>query len=292
MIKKLLSVFVMLMISAISLLPTSAKVSAEQAAAEQYRQMFRSGNFYVEYQITEKYNPKTKMNRYGLYDAFIIRPQYIFSTGQNGKRVRGSTKAKYPDILFQDGKYYRFLTTLNKSSFSFYTNGKLVTRALVLSESELYAPYLDPTEEWQYARSDLALPDELAIFYWDDPYRDNSVNTSAPTYNGSSKRTINKKEYDCDQYVRHISTLANTNIALEAYNMLYYNGQLVKIQTYFVRDGKEYLIREIDIKAITSEVPEKAFRIKKKIKLYEAHKGDMSDLLEQYTQVGQIGGDK
>ena len=136
------------------------------------------------------------------------------------------------------------------------------------------------------------MPDELAIFYWDDPYRDNSVNTSAPTYNGSSKRTINKKEYDCDQYVRHISTLANTNIALEAYNMLYYNGQLVKIQTYFVRDGKEYLIREIDIKSITSEVPEKAFRIKKKIKLYEAHKGDMSDLLEQYTQVGQIGGDK
>ena len=79
MVKKLLSVFVMLMIAAISLLPTSAKVSAEQAAAEQYRQMFRSGNFYVEYQISEKYKPKTKVNRYGLYEA------YLDSTGGKNK---------------------------------------------------------------------------------------------------------------------------------------------------------------------------------------------------------------
>lgn len=56
----------------------------------------------------------------------------------------------------------------------------------------LNKPYLNPDKEWEFIRSDLALPDELAIFCLNEPFRDNL--TSAPKYTGSSKREIDGKE--------------------------------------------------------------------------------------------------
>lgn len=279
----LIKVMIILVIS-VTFIPSL--VSAEQAAAEQYRQMFKNGTFYVEYRVEKN---KT------FYDGV---PIYFFSgrngveiiAAKNGKRIRTLKNAKQPDVLYQNGKYYRFLTNFMGSFKGISIKDHI--KVIALSEDELNAPYLDPNEGWQFIRRDLSLPEEIAVFYWDDVYRDNYSNSFAPKYNGSSKRTIGKKEYDCDQYVNYIASLANTNIAIEAYNMLYDKGQLIKIQKYFIRDGKEYLIRELNIKSITSQVPEKIINFNKKYKVYAAHKGDMNDLLEKSEQIEEIGGSK
>ena len=74
--------------------------------------------------------------------------------------------------------------------------------------------------------------------------------------------------------------------------MLYENGQLAIIQKYFLRNGEEMMINTMTIKVITSDVPVDAFAIKKKIKVYAADKGTMSDLIRQPALVEEIGGSK
>ena len=308
----------MLIALALALIVKQPTTSAEQAAAEQYRQMFKSGNFYVEYQSFDMYLPvklpslglfsglnpawnaryKQQMTIYkqqnkssnsllpfGKFGLFGGKNNFNFIAGQNGKRIKSNLKSKIPDVMYQDGKYYRYWTDLSRKNKTFQ-------KMIVLQENMLNSPFLDPDQEWQNIKSDLALPEELAVFYWDEPYRKDSIKSLAPQYNGSSTRTINKQDYECDQYVSYISSLANTNIAMEAYNMLYQNGKLVKIQKYFIRNGKETLVSEMDIKTITSQVPESAFTIKKKVKVYAANIGDMNDLLEKEEVVETIGGSK
>ncbi|MBR1397045.1 MAG: hypothetical protein IJ563_05885 [Selenomonadaceae bacterium] len=300
MIKKLLSVFVMLMIAAISLLPTSAKVSAEQAAAEQYRQMFRSGNFYVECQIVlprEKASKKTP-HRSGIttyagkngnrmqrtirehgHTYYLPVSFYRYDFKSNGEQdiIKRASDMISSDVFYQNKKYYR-INFIGRT-------------AKVLTEDEINSPNLNIDEGWQYIKRDLSLPDELAIFYWDDKFHENPFNL-IPYYNGNSTREIDKKVYDCDQYLIDIKSLAGKNVAQEAYNMLYENGQLMMIQRYLIYDGKEYFIHTLKIIKITSEVPEDTFVIGKKIKVYAADVGKMGDLLEQPELVEEIGGKK
>ena len=187
-----------------------------------------------------------------------------------------SIDKKCPDVMYRDGKYYRFLTQENHVA------------AVVLKEEELNLPYLNPDEEWNFIREDLALPDELAIFCWNEPFRDNVTN--APRYNGSSKREVDGKEYDCDQYVGDIKSLSGTTAFQEVYNALYDGGKLVRVQKYLVNNGKEFFIQELVIKNITAQVPDSAFKIGRKIKVYAADKGTMKDLLEQLELVETLGG--
>ena len=288
-------------------------MSAEQAAAETYRQMFRDGNFYVEFQIEltkdirtdnlyieglTQQIPKTfqrvsKRITAGKKNVFerianiqlgtrqTIKTDFQILAGKNGVRVyRETLKAKNPDALYKGGRYYNFfresVTGTNKSE----------RRMLILSEENLNSINLYPAEGWQDIRADLALPDELAIFYWNEPYREQDSGWGEPVYNGSSTREINKKNYDCDQYISDIKSLAGTIIAQEAYNALYENGKLVMIQKYFLRDGKERLIETVNIKTITSQVPDTAFAIDKATKIYKPKNGDMDDLLNNYQEIG------
>ena len=283
------------------------KVSAEQAAAEQYRQMFKSGNFYVEYQVfnTQYHRMMGTMAVCALAAENGRRMERTMGKGNigygrgilnipgiSGEENRASASVmmtgggvlgigkkraiQNPEVLYQNGKYYRFQQN---------------NTARVLSESELNKIDLNPDEEWNFVQRDMSFPDELAVFCWNDKFHYNPNNTPEPKYNGSSKRTVDNKEYDCDQYVNYIVSLANTNIAMEAYNVLYQNGQLKMIQKYFIKDGKETLVRKVEIKNITSQVPPTAFKMAKKIKVYAAGNGDMNDLLGQPVQVETLGGD-
>ena len=318
MLKMCKEVMLAMVLALLGLTISTAEVSAEQAAAEQYRQMFRSGNFYVECQMfgtsgSHKYNSgiltyagengkrmqRTESAKSGMFSgmfsmSFTLPTSAFNATELNNADIEFeamprkshfvmSKHSKWPDVLYQDGKYYRFTAPITES--------KNVT-ARVLSENDLDSATLDPEEEWQYIRSDLALPDELAVFYWNDPFRDNNLRLPTPRFNGSSTRTVGKKDYDCDQYINDIKSLAGTPIAQEVYNMLYDNGQLVMIQKYLLRNGKEYLARELKIKTISSTVPPTAFTIGKKIKVYAAANGDMKDLLEQKDVVEVLGGKK
>lgn len=323
-------------ILAFAIIPS--QVSAEQPAAEHYRQMFKSGNFYVEYQMFKEFDiPGWGHQKYGSNNIVLA--------GQNGKRMARETdvdrglnffgsgtssvfsgrndysgyfrnselataytedyyrgnfgqqtakKKEYPDVLYSDGKYYRFINSDIKGTTMFrgglFGGGQKII-GIVLPEDQLDSPNLDMDDEWDFVREDLALPDELAIFYWDDPFRYNFLNMPAPRYNGESKVTFEDKEYACDQYLIDIKSLAGNVIAQEAYNMLYDNGQLKVIQKYLLHNGKEFLTRTTKISAITSDVPESAFKISKKINVYAAQNGNMADLLEQKTLVETLGGE-
>lgn len=310
---------------------TPNNVSAEQPAAEQYRQMFKSGNFYVEYQMFKEFDvPGWGHQKYGStkivvagqngkrmaretdasgifsislnrtdFDMFVNNELATAYNGDYYKRIRrihSDTKKKnYPDVLYSEGKYYRFVDAdpRNGTNFGggfFGIGGSRSIVAIVLPEDQLNSSNLDENEEWNFIHEDLTLPDELAIFYWDDPFRDNLLNMTAPRYNGEAKVTFEDKEYSCDQYLIDIKSLAGNVIAQEAYNMLYDNGQLKVIQKYFLRNGKETLIRTTKISAITSEVPNSAFEVGKKINVYAAQNGNMADLLEQKTLVETLGG--
>ena len=216
-------------LAALALSVGASSAYAEQPAMSEYRKMFDSGNFYVEYQTTEyyKYYP---MKGGGLFsppkesdeltDGVNVRDPMIFA-GENKSRVRrplgtgkssmvsGYTYAqnplsqakgksasmgarqvltnyagikprtsyKNPDVLYKDGNYYRFVE-----------DGK----ARRLSEDQLESEYLNPGEQWQWIRDDLAIPDVLAVLWWDDPFRTKTVGISAPRYSGPSERQMEK----------------------------------------------------------------------------------------------------
>lgn len=312
----------------IMLTAVTLPVRAEQSAAEEYRQMFRSGNFYVEYRFIV---PNKLTNAF--VGSKITSPKFTLA-GQDGNRMQritvdkqtssfwnyygdqvkissiylaaqsninrtnlqyanhsrgffGTSEKKHPDALFRDGKYYRFrkVNEIVDKSTSYGSDGTVYGK--VLPQEDLNSPTLNQDDEWNYIREDLSLPDELAVFCWDEPFRDNF--TPAPAYNGSSKRTVDGKEYDCDQYVVDVKSLAGTIIAQEAYNMLYDGGKLVRVQKYLLRDGEEELVVEAEIINISSTVPAEAFTIGKKIKVYAAENGDMQDLLEQPVLVETLG---
>lgn len=234
--------------------------------------MFRSGNFYVEFR-TQAY----------LYNYIL---PYKVLAGKNGERVyRESLEEKNPTTLYKDGKYYNF----HKEWIDTSTN-KFNRRTFIIPEEEIDSPTLDPTEGWQSVRRNLALPDELAIFYWDDPYRNNFSVWGTPVYSGSYVWEYDYISYDCDQYTTDIKSLAGTVIAQEIYRALYTDGKLVMVRRYFLRNGLETFIQMVEVKNITSQIPEKAFAINRKTKTYLPHNGDMDDLTNTYQETGEIGG--
>ncbi len=172
-------------------------------------------------------------------------------------------------------------------------NSRKINRLLILPEENIYSPALDPDEHWRYAINLLALPEELAIFYWDDPYRDKNFDWGqVPVYEESTTRNISGKTYECDHYVNEIKNVAGEVIAREVYTAFYEEGKLVTIEKHFIRGGiTDYTVSKIKIKTITAEVPESAFAVNEKIKVYNAHNGDLNDLLENYEEIGEIGGE-
>ena len=274
-----------LMLAAIAMLAVIPSVSAEQ-----YRQIFRSGNFYVEYHVQTERNLNYDVFRLNtspvlVEEVRVVSPlsffagkSYVVLAVKDGNRVmKSNLKDKVPQLMYRDGKYYNYLNERH---------------LLILPEDELDSLVRDPDEGWQNIRNKLALPEGLAIFYWEDSFRDKNFDWGVPTYSGSSTKTVKKKTYDCDRYVSDIKTLAGTVIAQEIYDALYENGKLVMVQKYFVRDGNEFLITTTNVRTISAQVSDTAFDITKKLKTYAPHEGDMNDLLEVYEQTGEIGGAK
>lgn len=292
-------------------------VSAEQPAAEQYRQMFSSGNFYVECQIfgdTEikwgfgrpkkatspkliyagkngnrsfrsvvTNNPKSN---WAFYDLDLSKLYLGIDSSARNVLIYSTASKDWPDVLYKDGKYYRFISSLKSGMFGLSKS----TKAYVLPENQLYSPALGREQDWEFVCEDLTLPDEFCVFFPDDPMRKGFQTNPAAKFNGSSTRSIDGKEYECDQYINDIKSLAGTIIAQEVYNMLYYSGKLVRIQKYFLRDGKEIHLYDNVIITLSSTVPDSAFSGTKKIKVYSARNGDMADLLEKEVVVEIFGG--
>lgn len=292
-------------------------VSAENPVAEQYRQMFASGNFYVECQMFGDAEIKWGFSR----PKKAVSAKLIYA-GKNGNRSFRSVMTKnpksnwafsdldlsklylgidsstrnvltystaskdWPDVMYKDGKYYRFISVLKSQMYGL---GKSI-KAYVLPESEFGSSALNENEDWEYVKEDLTLPDEFCVFFQSDPMRDGFQTKPTPYFNGSSIRTVDGKEYDCDQYINDIKSLSNTVIAQEVYNVLYDGGKLARIQKYFLRDGKEIHLYDNVVLTLSGNVPDSAFNGTKKVKVYGARNGNMADLLEKEVVVETLGG--
>ena len=290
---------------------TAATAGAEQAKAEEYRQMFASGNFYVKYGIglvnLETITPGMDMYsggfigyvgfKYATKDKYKPGKVFVVAAGKDGNRMKGifgkALRApdfegnyteilkdkKAPDVMFKNGKYYRVRTSNDTTINALWRSTKAKSVAYMLPAEKLDLPTLDPDEGWNHIRKDLALPDELAIFCWHEPYRGDVQTKEAPRFQESNKQMLNGIMYDCDQYVAEEKSASGNVVSREIYRALYENGKLVYIQKFSAYDGTEVLTGIIDIREISAAPPENVFEFPAGTNIYAADEGKMYDLL-------------
>ena len=250
-----------------------APVNAEQPAAESYRQMFRAGNFYIEYDdkwgvriLAGKDGQRMERMRYDIESGRMkwLNPLAEIFAGEN----------KSPEVMYHDGKFYHFVEK---------------EKANVCDEKDLDNENLDPRQGWNKIAQKLALPDELAVFCWDDKFRATTPAVAAPVFRESFTKNFRGRDYDCDRYASEIKTVSGGVDAQIVYEMLYSGGQLFRVESYILRNDRTYPINALELKKIQPEIPDGAFKISKSTKLYAAGIGDESDLLETPRQIGTWG---
>lgn len=243
--------------------------NAEQSAADTYRKIFSAGNFFVEYK--DKWGTRILAGKNG---TRIERMRYEFESGGiamlNPLGMIFGGEDKNPEVMYRNGKFYNFVEK---------------DKANVCDEKNLHAENLDPRQGWNKISQKLALPDELAIFYWKDKFRWTTPSIDAPTFQKSFTKNISGKDYDCDQYSCDVKTAAGCDVAKLIYDAIYKDGQLIRIESYILRNGNEYPLNVLQIKKIQAEIPKGAFKIYKGTKIYAAGIGDINDLLEKPLQI-------
>lgn len=277
---------------------------AEQPMAEKYRELFKSGNFYIEYGVAglrglNRVGTDLMGVGYNRYSATKYKKasMYLKTAAYNGMRMKGlygstsfamdflggrlelNNKKIAPDVLYAKGKYYRTQTSMKREFF----NTKAIVNAIMLPEEKLTSKNLNPAEKWDTVRSDLAIPMELSIFY-SDSYNDEDL--EMPKYTGSKEQSVNDKKYVADEYVRDRGNFK------EVYRALYDNGEIVYVQYYEVTDKGADLISIIDIRKISAEVPMEIFNLPNGTKIYAADEGKMHNLIEQKVLIEEVGKNK
>lgn len=245
---------------------------AEQAAAESYREMFRAGNFYVEFK--DKWGVRILAGESG---KRMERMRYDFESGSlqflNPLGAIFVGEDKTPEVFYKDGNFYHFVAR---------------DKANVCAESDLNAENLDPRQGWNKISQKLALPDELAVFCWNDPFRLTTPAIAAPVFSESLTKNFKGRDYACDRYICEVKSATGGNTAQIIYDMLYDGGQLFRAESYVLRNGINYMINALDVKKIQPEIPAGTFKISKRTKLYAAGTGNMADLLERPVQIGTL----
>ena len=246
--------------------------NAEQSVAQSYREMFRDGNFYVEYK--DKWGTRILAGKDG---TRLERTRYEFESGGIGMLnplgMLFGGEDKNPEVMYKDGNFYHFVEK-DKANFC--------------AEKNLREENLDPRQGWNKISQKLALPDELAIFFWKDKFRWTTPTIVEPTFQKSFRKNLDGKEYDCDRYTCEMKTAAGGDVAQLIYDAIYKDNELCRVESYISRNGNDYPLNVLQIKKIQSEIPKGAFKIYKNTKLYAAGIGDINDLLEKPIQVGTM----
>ncbi len=247
-------------------------VNAEQAAAAEYRRIFRSGNFYVEFR--DKWGTRILAGKNGMR---VERMRYDAESGSiawfNPLGAIFVGEDKNPEVLYRNGKFYQFLEK---------------KKALVCDADKINHENLNPRDGWNKISQKLALPDELAIFYWEDTFRWSTPAIAAPVFQESTRKKIDGKDYECDRYACEIKNLAGGDTASLVYEMFYKDGKLFRAESYLVRGGTTYPLNVLKVQKIQSEIPADTFKIEKNTELYAAGMGDINDLLEIPVKIGTM----
>ena len=244
--------------------------SAEQSAAENYRQIFQSGNFYLEFK--DKWGTRILAAKDGVR---MERMSYKYERDNMAwlnplGAMFGGGENKNPEIMYKDGNYFQFIGK-NKANYC--------------AEKDIDAENINPRSGWNKVSRKLAVPDELAVFCWNDSFKPKNSAIAAPVFQESYKKTfrINRQdvECDCDLYACELNGAKSSGVL---YYELAYNpeGAPVIAKTYISRDGKEYDLNTLEIIKIQSEIPEGVFQIDAaNIQCYAPGMGDIDDLLEK-----------
>ena len=245
--------------------------SAEQARAEEYRQIFSSGNFYVEYEdrnvrkiVAE--SDGRRMARTALTSGQASAVAVLNPLGA----LFGGGADKYPEFMYSNGRYYKFADK---------------NIAFMLEEDRLDEENLNPREGWRTIDKSLSLPDELSVFNWSDRFHKVSGALNAPRYVESVRKAVDGREYDCDRYE---ATTNNRSGARLIFDMLYKDGALVMALSSIGAGGREYEINRLTIKKLTGAPDKKEFKVDAKAKVFAAGIGDMNDLLESPVLIGKL----
>ena len=283
---------------------------AEQPAAEKYRSIIQSGNFYVEY------GPKG----WGLRD-YVVAQNGVRMSGMKLEKMFGTTS--YPAVRYENGKYYKFVNkgtvkreeeianrewksyqnyesyqdaTIDSNVYSRTTaaggnrGGEYPkkTTGVVLEESNLNNPYLNPDAHWEKVRARLSLPAALKIFAYNDPYMGHEYGENEPVFTESGQIEDNGKQRVCDKYTSVLKDNKGNVKAEMLYTAIYdEKGNLYKINKVCKINGKVLPVDELEIVTITDVLPEKAIDMPKS-KIYAADTGTIVDLLKKPTLVEEI----
>ena len=272
---------------ALSILASSMGAAfAENPKAEEYRQMFANGTYYIDYDMNDSVRKALAVSDGKRMDYTILMVRnpalqtalaFIPVVGLAGMFIKETKKD--PIALYQDNKYYQFI-------------GKKEAR--VATPAELQDENLDPSEAWSSVPLRLALPEGLVVLAPNDPFN-KIANYSVPAFVESGTITDGKNTFDYDTYKSPI-TGATGNVLADKIFYLYYdnkNGDLKRVITRFKEPGSsmEQTITELKIRKITKELPENALKMPGGTKVYAAGLGDMDDLLDRNVLVEQIPGD-
>lgn len=288
MVKKLL----MLSVATLATLLYPSFISAEQQAAERYRQIIASGKFFIEYHSEIDKGKKSTMR--GTFEANIaVWGRKLAYNSENKKvyinkksgGIRSLDYVKNPfnvsEIFMMNVKYLPLASYQNGKYYQFY--GK--NEAIVGDEKEFTADYINPKECWDNVEFYLKTPDFFDALYSNDE-------NIYSEFVESGKEKIFGKEYQYDKYFVK-RNLNNEKVAEESY-FLYYdetkNLKYVKENTtdttkFIMPNGMVTQVSKPDglyllIENFSTNIPADFFDFSKGCKVYRMDLGTLEDLLE------------
>ena len=268
---------VVAMTMVLTTLATSA--FAEQPNAQKYREILQSGKFYVEYELDDlkktlavqdnkrmDYTIFKKTGNMGLAIGLsLINP--LLAVGA----LLGGNKSKVPSAYYEAGKFYQFDSK---------------KEATMARWDQLNDPNIDPAKGWNSIKARLTLPEELAVFAPKDMFFEEVYGVRNPVFVESGKKVEKKKELIYDKYSYNVNSHAGNTLFTKSFYMWYVNGELIEIKSYINKPGEqEEFLHSLEVKKLTSELPENALKIPAGCKVYAVSLGDMNDLIDQPVQV-------
>lgn len=247
---------------------------AEQAKADEYRQIFASGHYYLEYK--ESGIKKTL----AIQDGIRMSYKQSFKGGFNPLSLfvpfalfGGGGATVIPDAYYEAGKYYQFFEK---------------DKAQMATEQELKDPQIDPTENWSTVKLRLALPEAFRMFAGGTDSFDGSTSgvfDFAESYPGDGQEKL-----PYDKYVRPVRNKGGKVIFEYQYYVYYKDGNISKIQCMLQKPGKKAeSVREYTGIKISSDIPKNRITLPKGSKIFKPGMGDMDDLLDIPVPMYTVG---
>ena len=260
---------------AVGICLAASNVSAEQPKAQEYREILSSEKFFVEYDdeymkrivVEDNGRRMTRADLSGSNKAIVSVLNPLSKLFEGGY-------SKYPDFMYYKGKYYRFSEK---------------ETATMITVDQIDNENLNPSEGWALVDKELSLPDELAVFNWNERHHKVSENISAPIFANTIQKDVGGKKYTCDRYESEVKNSKGNKEATIIFDMCYNEkGELALIQSAIFANGREYGINKLTVKRILREIPKDAIVLDNKAKIYAAGIGDMNDLLENPVLLGKL----